>query len=58
MSLVVLLAFLGCVPVFSGTALAEQSLKNHPFILDTFSGDEEEPEDETEPCSACYPLPE
>jgi hypothetical protein len=58
-SLVALLALLGCGPVFTGAAMAEQGLRAHTLVLDTFnSDDEEESEEESESCSACYPLPE
>lgn len=58
-SLVALLAFLSCVPAFTGAAMAEHGVRMHTLVLDTFnSDDEEEGEEENQSCTACYPLPE
>jgi hypothetical protein len=59
-SLVALLAFLGCVPVLTGAAVAEHGVRAHTLVLDTFNSDDEEESEEEESgsCTACYPLPE
>jgi hypothetical protein len=57
-SLVALLAFLGCAPIFSGAALAEHGLRAPTLVLDTFNSDDEEESDEEESCTACYPEPQ
>jgi peptide subunit release factor RF-3 len=59
-SLVALLAFLGCLSVSTGSAMAEYGVQK--LTLDSFRQSEPEPEAESEEaegesCTACYPPP-
>jgi hypothetical protein len=58
-SLVALLAFLGCISISTGSAMAEHGVQNLTLVLDTFNSDDEEESEEEDggSCTACYPPP-
>jgi hypothetical protein len=58
-SLVALLAFLGCISVSTSSAMAEYGVQDLTLVLNTFYDEDEEESEEEEggSCTACYPPP-